>query len=305
VGKLNLEKVNLVDILKHYRIDYQEFGRNIGTDCIGVCCPFCKENNYHLGIFKEGGNFSCWKCKYSGSLYELLRELIKVPYYDFVITIKRLEATRKAPEYEKKQEEKKYPKLPDFCVEAEKCHIFPVFQKFIKKRKLNMDTLIERNVHFCYAGKYTHRMILPIYHHYQLIGFQARDLTGWGKKKYDNPEHFPITNYFYNFDRAKYFRSIIIVEGIFDCWRIAELDGVVASFTSNLSTQQQLLLVEEIKPKEVIIAWDFDAYRTALKIGKKIASLFKTKVLILPEDRDPDLLGIEPIKQLIKETDYL
>jgi DNA primase len=104
----------------------------------------------------------------------------------------------------------------------------------------------------------------------------------------------------YNLDTVK--SSMIIVEGIFDVWRIG--DGAVASFGITY-TLEQIILITLIKPSRVFIMFDSEpqAQRNAEKLGSALSSLGMKTEVITPSHGDPCDLTDSEVLSLRKEFD--
>ena len=67
---------NVLEYLDDQGIAYRSSGDNVTQGWVNIDCPFCGEDNRHLGIHHDGGNsFHCWVCDESGDILKLMMEL--------------------------------------------------------------------------------------------------------------------------------------------------------------------------------------------------------------------------------------
>ena len=121
------------------------------------------------------------------------------------------------------------------------------------------------------------------------MSYQAVDLTQRSKLRYKTAPG-NINDYLYNYDKATGER-LIIVEGILDAWRVG--GEALATFGTHLTTKQMRLIIQK-KPKEVIFAWDNDAYFKAREEADKLRGHVPEVIIAaFPQEYDPDSFGKE------------
>jgi hypothetical protein len=275
-------------------------GKNVGSALLSVQCPFCDDHSYHCGVFEEG-NFSCWRCSEKGGFYKLVKELIGMSYGEFNLFLGEAAMSSspiRLPVKEKKQyEDVVWP----VCSKEINGDLHPLLESFLEKRSFTVEDCKKYEARFCRVGEYALRLIIPVFYKKKLVSFQGRDVTGRAKEKYMSAIS-DIKSYLYDYDFLEGDR-IIITEGVFDVWRIGT--GATCTFGTQMTDRQSELVVK-YRPKEVIFAWDGDAYIKAKKQAKQLLPLVdKVKVLRLPEGEDPDSLGKERLLDLIESTKYL
>jgi len=176
-----------------------------------------------------------------------------------------------------------------------------IVYRFLEKRRVSIKTCEKYHVGFCKYGKYAQRLIIPIYFENKLVGFQGRDVTGKSNMKYNTSET-KINNYLYNYN-SNINEKIIIVEGVFDAWRLGE--NTLCSFGTHLTSHQQKLIINK-RPKQVVFAWDGNAYLKAKHQAKQLRPFIDDiKVIQLPINEDPDSLDRKKIFQLVEKTNLL
>jgi len=312
---LDLTKLDLEALLTSLDIEWKSSGENVGRHCTGICCPFCDDNNFHLGIFKSGKNFSCWKCRTTGSLFDLLSAIRGISWKEYVQLISQQALWRSkdavgeiqrifagTEEETPLSERQTYNVLPEYTetITEDSLTRSPLLQRFLSERDISLATLIASRVAVGRAGDFCHRLVVPIYEENEMVGYQGRDLTGKANLKYLTPAGFNIMDYLYNVDFVEPRSSIILVEGIIDAWRLGF--GTVATFSTVVSAIQRSKLFK-LKPTELVFAWDSDAYGLAKKQAEYWAPLVdKVKVIRFPDGHDPDSFGEEGTKALIREA---
>lgn len=288
----------ILEILDEYKINYFLTGKNVSTgQTVNIRCPFCDDTSDHLGIFFDSMLFHCWRCNRSGHFSYLLSRLLSISieeaeaiinrhqYHTGVDLVSEIESLFGEQATQQKEEVVEVSLPPHFELITEKTDYLPL-QAYLKRRKLNLSTLIEYRCGICRVGPYTMRLIIPVYYQNRLVGYQGADLTGRAKTKYLS-SHTPIKNYLYNYDNVD--KRIIIVEGVLDCWRVGK--DCVATFGTGVTKHQRNLILRK-KPETLIICFDGDAYLLGLKEAAYYHSLIPDiRVVQLPEDEDPDSLG--------------
>lgn len=170
---------------------------------------------------------------------------------------------------------------------------------------------LERECAACWCpnptGNGVGRIVFPVYRNGQLVGWQGRALPKDCSKAV--PKYWTSgskANWLFNLDRARWFPFGVLVEGVFDCFRVG-VQGV-CRFGKTTSTAQLRMLVSAWGGQSVVVLPDMndpDALPHAVKEAAvwNARSLFKdgAKVVRLPSGSDPGSLSHEAISKLIKE----
>lgn len=314
-----------IDILIHLEIRFIEKSPKITKKCVGMPCPFCSSSEYYLGIFRDKGNYFCWKCGASGSLYKLVHTLSGISWDKFKALIsddrpilkkdvtqqlKEIFNTEPEPEKASSNIKKASQDIPSLAVPIEDDSIFQkrgggVLKSFLNKRKISLSTVIENN---CFWGSYNYRLYIPIYDiHGRYFSYQSIDCSGKAPIAKLFPPDFDVNKVLYNIDRIS--DEAIMVEGIFDQWRLQP--NSFCTFGTHISLSQ-IKLIKKRNINKLIIAWDGDAYSKALKLSWELSTTFQVKCIKfppLPENpdkyHDPDSYGREATFHLINQTDWL
>jgi len=308
-----MERSQLQEILTGLAIRYKDQPK-----ALNVCCPFClgathgkPDSKFLCGIFLESERYHCFRCKRTDSLYHLLSTMagmdlrtyerlvgkhdIKEPTLADEVK-KRLNGSPQGPEDKGGKVE-----LPPLAVQVtrDEMRLSPLLCKFMVKRKPPIHYTTLRNYGAMYTpgfGKYPHRLVVPVYDDLdELVAWQGRDMTGKAKSKYHSEG--PIMDLLYWTDTFYPDKPLYVVEGIYDCWRMA-YNGV-ASFSHSLTAKQRQQLVTDLSVKEVVICWDADSYQKSLAAARSLAPIIESVgVVRLPEGEDPDSMGGDAVREL-------
>lgn len=284
---------NTIKFLNDYNISYRTKGKNTSIDFVNINCIFCQDFGGHLGIHKTKGYTTCFKCGYH-SLESVIKLL--VPYENPKEIIKRYNTDYI---YETKIH-KKLNKVK-FVLPGES--LKPIHKNYLRKRRFNPDYL-EKKYNLkgtVFYGKYRYRLIIPIYFQDEIVTFQTRSLNDNVKPKYIacDPlmELKKIKETVYNLNNCKN-NYIVITEGVMKVFRLG--DNSCCTFGKNFSIEQVSLL----KNYEHIFIY-FDPDSAGKDGAKKLSGIFsaiKKEVYIIENDKAPDNLTEEEVKEFWKEV---
>jgi hypothetical protein len=301
-------KQQLETILKFYEIPYVQITRN----ALNTQCPFCDDEKMHLGMFYSL-NFSCWKCKASGGLFDFLHQLRGVSWPEYkslllnnTIPVDNISAIEQIQnilvQKVKKEEVKDIQWPPAGSVEIKKVKDDLLVKSFLAKRKFDLQFCIDKQIRIGIAGRYTGRFIIPVYFLDKVVAYQARDMIGQSPAKYLSEGL--VSNFVYNIDHINPGKPVGITEGVFSSWSV---ENSIATFSTALS-EKQINLMRSIDAVSWILCWDIgedgsDAYWKARPVLHQLCSIFgssKIGYITLPRGEDPDTLGKEKMKELLK-----
>jgi DNA primase len=297
------------DILEHFKIDFVENHSSVSKNCYGIDCPFCGDTNKHCGVFKEHGNFSCWKCGEKGTLYRLLKAIKYVSWSEYC-KISGTAISGGTPKSKFDQIFKKEFKIPNDnstsrikqILKDETIRIVPeklpmniekMINLFLIHRQYTYKDLMYYACRYGISGYFQGRLVIPVFDPFKLgnvLGFVGRDITKTANSKYLISEGFKKnqTLYFTRFDfdpENKYF----LVEGIFDAWRIAQVSQNyvgVAMFGHFISTAQTNTLLQTCS--NITYIPDGDVPRNEVQKVLDKLSMLNPKNIVLPMREDPD-----------------
>ena len=302
-------KEKIVQIFKQLEVPYWTSGNNV-SDSVNIQCPFCNDSSNHCGVFINSLLFSCWRCSTAGPLEQLLhqltgysieacKELVVSPHHSFkkgsLEQIKEM-MDDVADDIQSKKRKIVEIQMPEHSRLITEDTNSKLLDSYLARRNISLSTLILHKCSICNVGYYMHRIIIPVFYNDILVSYQAADLTGRARVKYETaPGH--INDYIYGIDSITGTR-MIVVEGILDAWRVE--DSVGAIFGITLTDKQKALILAK-KLDELIFAFDGTAYWQA-RVQAKYFSCFinKVTVLKLPTNEDPDSMGKEAFDELLK-----
>jgi len=152
-------------------------------------------------------------------------------------------------------------------------------------------------------GSYKHRIIAPVYLGGVLVSFQGRDITDKAPLKYKACEMEKETihhkHILYGIDEVP-FDTIIIVEGLFDVWRLGP--GAVATFGVSTTIQQVKMMLRY--PRRIVMFDNpsidpqagIEAEKLARILSQKPGS---TEIIELNEWKDPAEMPDEEAEKLM------
>ena len=150
-------------------------------------------------------------------------------------------------------------------------------------------------------GSMQGKIVVPIHNEDEVLVAYAGRALAQSEPKYKFPALFRKSLVLFNLHRAvKYGKTVIVVEGFFDCLKVhqAGLPCVVALMGCSLSPHQEQLLRGHFD--EVILMLDGDkAGRTAgPTIAARLVSTLSTRIVEVPAGSQPDQLGADQIRCL-------
>lgn len=292
---MGFEAFDVIAYLDDKGIDYATEGKNIGIGWIGTNCFWCPDQSYHLGIHLEGKGFSCFRCGERGNAVKLVSEIEQCSSSQAFSIIRKYEDVNAIVH-----------KVEHFHADDVKLPVgvsknFPDRHiKYIEDRNFDPDYLIRK--YDLYAGgvvgDFRYRIVAPVYLDRKLVTLVGRDITDISDQRYKalsvSKSVSSVKNTLYNIDSVK--DSAIIVEGIFDCWRIGE--GCIATFGTKV-THEQILMLRGLK--RAFVMFDADAVKQAYKIASLINSVVGYVEVIELSEGDPGDLNSSDVRHLRRE----
>lgn len=228
-----------------------------------VNCPFCPagDTGYHLNVAVNKPVCNCFRCSYTGSWYNLIKDVSGVesaaditaqlqnptasPISDFVSVADRLALRHKAAAL------KAYD-MPEwfapFSLGEWSAHGAIVLEYALSR--LTFDQVIQHNIGYCIDPERSEalRLVIPIEDGY----YQARSIQQHHKPKYINP---PITigGRLFNSTALHQYKVVTIAEGAISA--IACGPGGVATL-GNKATAEQMIRLLRAPVERYIIAYD-------------------------------------------------
>lgn len=297
-GRIHIDNIDIREVLDDLNIHYTEEGKNVSGGWIGTSCPFCDDDSNHLGINIRSKTVSCFKCGTSGTVIKYLAEELRS--FNKAITILGDAVPRELRLFEQQQKENAvHVGLPE---EANR-KITPYHAGYLEKRGHDWKALSDRyNLHYCGPiGKWSNRIIVPVVKNFRLITFTSVDISDDTPMRYkhlaDEESIISIKHHLFGLEHTNK-HSVIVVEGLFDQFRIGE--GCVSTFGTKVTAEQKKLLS---KFSIIKICFDGDdAGRSgATSLANDLSAYCDVRIFDLPEGTDPDDLSESDIK-IIKES---
>jgi len=220
-------------------IDFRVGGEHhhVTENWIGVDCPWCKtEGKFHLGFHPPTAVMSCWVCG-RHTLKEYLRE-------NFPESWRRIFREYTTNAIVSTQPPKKVePESVDWPPGTMERLLHP-HREYLEKRGFDPDeiqTLFHiRATSGVSTDVWKWRILVPVFQGGKLVAIQGRDITGRRKSRYRSLGN--VKNFLYNIDNIHH-RRVVVVEGVFDVWRIG-VEYAVATFGTTVSKKQIERLLE-------------------------------------------------------------
>lgn len=206
---------------------------------VQICCPLCRENDYHLGYKLADGYLNCYKC--GGHLLgDVVAARLGLSLAQALVLIKKYEVPRPVASLLQKDAVDRPTKvgLPKGTRSLAECH-----KRYLRSRGFDPDEIaalwdIQGTLHEAPNG-WRYRIIIPVYQEGVLVAYQGRSVVEGDPVPYrsipDAEAAVPISECLYGIDQVLGDR-IAVVEGVTDVWRFGP--GAVARFGAGVSQRQ-------------------------------------------------------------------
>jgi DNA primase len=310
--RMDLRTLDVVAMLNAIPVEVVHSGKNVTAGWVNTNCPYCFDPSAHLGINLESKGFSCWICRKSGSVFTLVKRLMKTNNKDTFAFLKKF-LTGKVKFYdepESSSNKQDVVTLPSHILKSP----LPVHTKYLRGRGFKPKEL-EDFFGIRYTGQiskykasteklvdFKYRIIIPIYINGKLVNFTARDVTGMAEEKYKNcpTDDTIITtkDAIYGYDSIVD-DTAVLVEGPTDVWRIGP--GALGFFGIKY-TRHQLNLLYQKGLKKAVVFFDNEpmAQKIAETLAKEIGSFIPDVSILVPDDSisDPGEMTRKQVKEL-------
>lgn len=248
-----------------------------------------------------------------------------------LVDLRRLVEDRLAGEVEVWSDEDVALPLPDELIPVRAGHRWTDLPSYFRERGIGPKKALRHGIGWCETGYFRNRLVVPVTRGDDVVFFVARYMKSRPPmckaeelpckrcggvdahkrlKKTLYPKGAKPGRHLFNFDRARYCRTIRIVEGVLDAIHIGR--SAVATFGTSLS-QYQLELLMRTAAEEIVIIWDRDpdakpgksGYEKAKALADRLADLWRVRVVELPDARDPDEHTKESLRDLERAAPVL
>ena len=153
----------------------------------------------------------------------------------------------------------------------------------------------------CYiTGDFKYRLVIPVIENGKIITYVGRDVTGKSALKYKNLKEElsvrPAKETIYNIDAVG--DTAIIVEGIFDVWRLKY--NAVATLGLVFTRIQVRILSRRLKKAFICFDNEPIAAEAARALGEELSMAGVEVYIILIDKKDPDLLSEQEAEEIRK-----
>jgi hypothetical protein len=232
-------------------------------------------NKFNLTYQSHRKIFNCWKCKYRGVVYRLVRD------YGSKDDIKRLKLV--LPEYSAqsfnvfKRPEIDYDlvtcELPDGYLPLNRhrqSNLYKLaFDYAVNERKLSVAQIDKFKIGYTETGPRKFRIIIPSFNTSGKINyFEARAYLKNSKMPYFKPDAPDKQDIIFNEKFINWDLPVYLVEGVFDAFRIPNSIPMLGKVPSELF--MNMLLKNKAT---VIVCLDSDAFKDGIDIYKTLHSL--------------------------------
>lgn len=275
-----------IGFFQHYGIDYRTEGhKHCRPGWVQTPCCLCAGNpGYHLGYDLEHDWWNCWRCG-SHRTWDVILALlggdVREAKQAMVMFKGRPVARQRRQGKTRTKELELPPGLQPLTKRA---------RSYLESRHFDPDLLTRMwNIQSTgFAGRFKHRIFIPIFLHNQMVSWQARDVTGLSRVKYlaqsEDKEILNNKNTLYGLDQATG-KSCVIVEGVTDVWRLGP--GAVATFGIKYRPAQVAMLLRYFDFFHILFDPDPQAQVQAERLAHDLA-VFGGKVRTWDSGSDLD-----------------
>lgn len=289
--------LDYISFFDDYGVDYALEGPNVGSNYIGVMCPWCGDTSYHGGVPRNGAHtFSCWRCG-GHSLVATMRRITSLPDIEQILNKYDDGASTVLTEQRVLVHPDRKVIVPGYPLQW-------YHKQYLEGRRYDPE-YIEREYHVkgTPPGKDSPRIYFPIEYDKEIVSYQGRAISKDAYLRYltASPDEEKIfhKSLLYNIDNCTS-DTVVMVEGVFDAIRLGKYD-VCASFGTSFMLEQ-LLLLRGYKRIFMLYDSELPAQEKAKKAGAMITNISGGQVynLTLPSG-DPDDLSNDDAEMLMND----
>lgn len=307
--------IDVKALLDNLNIEYKDHGKNVSANDINIDCPFCGADK-HLGVNTNSGVVNCWVCNFDGlkkwpSLVSILSKITNLNFSKIRNLMNEFGwGEHYYPSFSEDNGLSDFGKLPKACtiISANDINCSKAI-KYLNKRNFDYSITEKYNLMISQSTYYIGRIIIPIYFEDKLVSFTSRDYTGRQDNRYKNAPLFMSTerikNMLYNYDNAKEYEHIYLLEGPTDVWRMGS--DSMSVFKSSLSLKQRNILLKLSKKSlnSITIIFDPMASMRAYIAADDLSPFIKNiKVVRLEGEKDVADRTRDEILEIESQTNY-
>ncbi len=286
--------IDYISLFEDYGVEYALEGPNVGTQFIGVLCPWCSDVSFHGGFPRNGAErYTCWRCGTHSVKATLTRltgvrdiEQILKGYDDGMSHV-----VKSTKEYRE-----------DFTVTVPGGPLAQYHKNYLVGRRYDPEYLEAK-----YFLRGTHplssegnRIYAPVIFRNEIVSYQGRAINGATPKykaAHPSQEKLSHKHTLYNIDNCKS-DFIVLVEGVYDVFRLG--DNSAATFGTAFS-EHQIVLAKDYDRVFMLYDSEGDAQQRAKDASQLIATLVKDVAIVDIGEGDPDDLSDDDARALMKD----
>jgi len=284
-------------LLDKYGIEHSSSGKNATRGWVQVQCPFCHDPSNHMGINLESGKYHCWVCGAKGGAAKIVAALTGLSYGLAQSAVE--EHTDLQPNT---TQELTHTNAKSINMSKLSIRLPPPHQKYLvcrgfSPRKISAEYGIRAGG---IAGFFSYRIVVPIYFGGALVNLVGRDITGLQIRYKALPNSKAIMDLkqcLYGIDDFRG-KSAIIVEGIFDKWRMGR--EALATLGTEV-TSAQIALLHKLNLERIFVLLDMGAESRALDLANRVSSFVPHVEILRIRAKDPACLTDKQAIELKKE----
>ena len=295
--------MNFQKLFNDYKVDNSI---KINRGWVNVKCPFCGGDSYKFGFNPQDDYCTCFACG-GHNLYDALSRILNV---------KRNELKEILPDYEGNVTIRKElnNKIKVNKLELPSDEFTTAERKYLEKRNFNPDYLYEKYkvVGGGIAGRWKHRIIIPILLNGKVVSWTARSILSKEKLQELNiPRYMNLSvdesivdpkHTLFNLDNCNK-KAVILTEGGFDVLRFG--DNAICSFGIELTETQINIIKDRFEKVFILFDNEVQAQKTARKFGIELSAIgVDVEVVDAYSDygvNDGAELSDEQVKEIKKE----
>jgi DNA primase len=291
--------VSLAAVLEHYRGAGRRRNRD-RLECRGPIHGGERDDSFRANLGRNV--FHCFACQAGGDVLDLVAALERCSLRE---AARRLEewfgvgAAAVRPTGQRVREgERGNPPLRFALSGVDAAH------PYLAGRGIDQATAEEFGVgYYGGPGLLSGRIVIPIANgRGERVAYAGRALAG-GRPKYKLPAGFRKGRELFNVHRAAAggSRSVIVVEGYFDCLRVHQAGRrwVVALRGSSLAAEQEAALLARFERVVLLLDGAAAGRAASQAIAARLSARCELVVVALPDGAQPDQLSLTEIQQLL------
>ena len=295
-------------LLGDRRIPYVAEGNTHTTEgWVNVHCPYCGDDNYHLGINTESGGCHCWRCGTHPMIATFSQLLRLSPSQTWAVISEYRGVRRVAP---RKTTARPHGEKP-FKFPTPNEPLTRPYIHYLRRRHFDPEQIVQEwgvrqtgPMSKLDGVSYSYRLLIPVIWDGQVVSFQARDITGRAHMRYmacpRQRERIHHKDILYGKQEAwDAARQMIVVEGVTDVWRL----GPFAAAVFGIEFRMEQVLAMARLADQFFIAFDDEptAQEQAERLAVRLRVLGKRTAICPPPGKDPGGMSQDDADHFVRQ----